>query len=833
MSASSTAAANKERLEVLARRLGIAYVTDVRIPPGGIGRRNMLLTQHHQQPSPQSGTSPETSTGRNSSRTNTSSSSPYSSTSTSDTTPERGTLLTDGSPTPGLLDVTGVSDDTGTSSFLSTVEGAGGNSERGALHKALALSRQDNRALRAQIERMRAREMEIVTLGVQSQMQMSSATQQLEGLKKRVRQELCHPVDETTYQELNGRSDNELDLFDTIRVSVYQQLGELQASRDRAVNDLRDNAAKYKDAEEFSRKARYEMDQLLRQHEHEVATLQDRIEILEQRCKGLEQAAKTASLSLDANESKAARFDALEAELKRSAAACAGATEEKERLAQKCSHLGSDLNQTRDELQRQSLLLNNAQTELKFQTREAERSNARLADRENELRRVTEQLDEIRRSRATSGTLIGAEREELRASYEKQLEAATRRMKEGFETDLSRVREMSKEASERECSLLREARDSASSEVSRMRQQYAVLESDYNTLKEQTREKLDNYEREIFELRIEVANRTNDGRRHDLASQESTSEIQRLRTDRDCLQKKLDVLKQEFYDTRAAYQQQVTALQSKLEAQESQLEMFKSLETEAEVFMQHLAQASSASEASEVAGIRALMDVPSSRRAAHTISVTKRCLALENQVSLLKHEQGLAELKHQKLVEELERARAALQDTNSPYLLLEKAIEQRDQEIGRLRDRVKISEEELSAAMRRAQLLAQDVQVLTTHRAEVLRLRDALRGMTSPISPTSLNATGGVGGVVDSHPSKYSKTNKSSNRNNNNNAINNTSSSRRSSKVAAVGDDKENENDDDNDDQQQQQVLLAAAFDEQQEQNSRPAPADGFYEFHF
>ncbi len=135
--------------------------------------------------------------------------------------------------------------------------------------------------------------------------------------------------------------------------------------------------------------------------------------------------------------------------------------------------------------------------------------------------------------------------------------------------------------------------------------------------------------------------------------------------------------------------------------------------------------------------------MPSSRRAAHTISVTKRCLALENQVSLLKHEAGVAELRHQRVAEELERARAALGDSNSPYLLLEKGIAQRDDEIQRLKDRVRIGEAELAAAQRTAAALAQDVKVMYAHRAEVLRLRDALRGAAAAGSTTAAAAADG------------------------------------------------------------------------------------------
>lgn len=643
-------------------------------------------------------------------------------TTTTDSTPERRGIGHSAAAAASRFDL---SDDSA-SIMSSLAGGVNVGSERNALHKALTMARQDNRALRSQIDRMRAREIEIASATAATTAQLETLSKQMEGIKRRARQELCRPVDEATYNKLVERAPSDLDLFDTMRVAVFRQIGELQMSRDNAVRELREKAERFADADDFAKKARFEMEQMQRAHQHEMSGMQDQIDVWRNRCEQNELSAKTAALTRDANESKAARFDALEAELRRATSAASNAEEERARLKQRVTHTTEELAQLRGELQREQLLLHNTQTELKFSVQKGDMLAARVRDLEDSLRRATAELDDMRANKTASGTAIGAERESLRASYEEQLKAVQERHDRMRQDEMALAMRAANHGAERECALLRDARDAATSELTRVRQQLAEVDAQATAAKEALQAKLLRADREIFELKIEVANKTNDCRRMDLSAQEAAAEIERLRTDSACSKKQLDVLKQEYYDMRAQYHQQVAQLQSKAEGMEGQIEMFRSLETEAEVFMQHLAESSSASP-SDVA-VRALMDVPSSRRAAHTISVTKRCLALENQISLLKHEHGIAEIKAQKMHEELERARAALSDSNSPYLLLEKGIAQRDEEIRRLRDRVRIGEEELSAAMRRERLHVQDIEVLTAYRAEVVKLRDALRG---------------------------------------------------------------------------------------------------------
>ncbi|CAJ1017041.1 hypothetical protein, conserved [Leishmania shawi] len=220
--------------------------------------------------------------------------------------------------------------------------------------------------------------------------------------------------------------------------------------------------------------------------------------------------------------------------------------------------------------------------------------------------------------------------------------------------------------------------------------------------------------------------------------EESEMDTQRYRTNAECTEQKLDILKSEYYELKLRYGQRVLELESALKASEEKLKTLGDLEMESQLFISNLAVSSQGevgfgTDSAVTATGRPAdayegwLALPRSRKLAHTLVITKRCLHLENKVAALEHDLAFKEAQMARLQVALDGARDALHNINSPYVLVEKAMAELTDENEALKQKVSILEQDKKDLQLKVQQYSSNLRVLTYHRGELLRMKKMLR----------------------------------------------------------------------------------------------------------
>ena len=233
-----------------------------------------------------------------------------------------------------------------------------------------------------------------------------------------------------------------------------------------------------------------------------------------------------------------------------------------------------------------------------------------------------------------------------------------------------------------------------------------------------------------MELRVALTQKINELTRVETILRQSEGDVDNYKTQAQCAEQKLEILKSEYYDTRLQYNNRTLELEHALRVAEEKLKMFGDVDLEAEVFMANLAsqEDSDYGGGTDASGKNwnQIQLVPPSRRMHHALTVTKRCLSLENQMALLKQDCRRNEEVVVKLKSALEMAKCALNKSNSPYFLMDQALTESNQTVTELREQLTNSREENKILHLQLKERTADVEVLSRHRGELVRIRELL-----------------------------------------------------------------------------------------------------------
>lgn len=227
--------------------------------------------------------------------------------------------------------------------------------------------------------------------------------------------------------------------------------------------------------------------------------------------------------------------------------------------------------------------------------------------------------------------------------------------------------------------------------------------------------------------------------------EEVTMDLTAAKTSAECSEQKLDILKSEYYEMKLKYSQRIQELEGAVRTADEKLKSFSELEVESELFIANLSDhvdstgrlVDSQENTSVVNQVEGYAALPRSRKLAHTLLVTKRCLHLENNVQLLTREKEFKDQQISKLQASLDGARQALNNINSPYLLLEKTLDQLCDEKDELQKRVTFLENESSILRNRLKQRNEDIQVLCKHRNELLQMKKLLQYCKGSVDVTA------------------------------------------------------------------------------------------------
>jgi hypothetical protein len=271
------------------------------------------------------------------------------------------------------------------------------------------------------------------------------------------------------------------------------------------------------------------------------------------------------------------------------------------------------------------------------------------------------------------------------------------------------------------------------------------------------------HQEDFINAKILAAAKTNECARLSVALKEAESDAARHRTLSECCEQKLDILKAEYYDTRLKYNQQVMELESRLRLADEKLKLMGDVELEAEIFISNMAVA-----IQEGSGSLSLMDgggsslqlagsIPPSRTLQHALIVTKRCISLENSIASMKQQLTHKDAQIARLQQSLEHARSVLQNSNSPYAVVERTMEKLGKDVEDLQKANDLLREENAILSDKVSKSVRDAEVLARHRAELMKMRATLTQLAQENahgSPQQHHSQRAVTQFVAASPSK-------------------------------------------------------------------------------
>ncbi|ESS69398.1 hypothetical protein TcG_08847 [Trypanosoma cruzi] len=254
---------------------------------------------------------------------------------------------------------------------------------------------------------------------------------------------------------------------------------------------------------------------------------------------------------------------------------------------------------------------------------------------------------------------------------------------------------------------------------------------------------------QFLTAKLNASVKTEEATRLGVRLREAEMEAERYKTSAECSEQKLDILKSEYYELKLKNSQRVMELEACLRGAEEKLKTLADLELESELFVSNLAMQSGGQVSLTTASVSAAaggdgapsapsatdalsnyeswLALPRSRKLAHTLTVTKRCLQLENRLAAIQHDVEFKDKQIARLQASLDMAREALNNSNSPFAMVERSVERLTNENEELHNRTVILSEENTLLRQRLEQRTADVRVLCRHRKELLRIQRVLR----------------------------------------------------------------------------------------------------------
>ena len=260
--------------------------------------------------------------------------------------------------------------------------------------------------------------------------------------------------------------------------------------------------------------------------------------------------------------------------------------------------------------------------------------------------------------------------------------------------------------------------------------------------------------------RVELRSKINDLARMEILLKQAEGDSARFKAQTACAEQKLDILKSEYYELKLQHSQRELQLENALRAAEDKLAMMGDLELEADIFIANIA-ARDQPNGEEVA----LAAIPPSRKMQNAITVTKKCLSLENKLCAANHEISTKDEMITQLQKALELARHTIashgggDSARQAHSIVEDTFNKLLHEKSVLSTQNGNLRKENDLLLRQVEELQADLAVLSKHRNELGKIRAQLQQyaflLQQPSSPSSPPLSAAI--AANPNTSSYSK----------------------------------------------------------------------------
>ncbi|XP_055018519.1 progesterone-induced-blocking factor 1 isoform X2 [Boleophthalmus pectinirostris] len=388
------------------------------------------------------------------------------------------------------------------------------------------------------------------------------------------------------------------------------------------------------------------------------------------------------------------------------------------------------LNRERDTLSKEVATLQQSVTLLQKDKEYLHRQNmelsVRCAHEEDRLERLQVQLEDSKKAREEAYEKYVTSRDHYKSEYEARLREELENIRHKTGQEMDSLQRASREMYERENRNLREARDIAVLERDRAMAAERDTQSRYDQLLEQFRQLQLGTDNRVAELSNQAKLHSFEAERAEMVKEETAKALAQCQVECEKLQKKLEVLTQEFYRLQTSSEKRVTELQAQTAEQASKLETYERLEQELDQVTMQAAEIENEEEAERVLfsyGYGANVPTTAKRRLKQSVHLARRVLQLERQNTALRRELDANKAQAGQVSQELLAVNQLLQQTQQPYSYLIETVKQREAQISTLKERIALLEDDVNSLRREKSTLQQvknnmaaDLERLLNHR---------------------------------------------------------------------------------------------------------------------
>eukprot|EP01028_Stygiella_incarcerata_P011436 TRINITY_DN6469_c0_g1_i2.p1 TRINITY_DN6469_c0_g1~~TRINITY_DN6469_c0_g1_i2.p1 ORF type:complete len:746 (-),score=264.70 TRINITY_DN6469_c0_g1_i2:21-2150(-) len=366
-----------------------------------------------------------------------------------------------------------------------------------------------------------------------------------------------------------------------------------------------------------------------------------------------------------------------------------------------------------------------------YLTKECERQTRDVEEKKSRLSRVERELESAKQAKEDLFEKYMRTRTDLREEFEKEMQQEISRIQQETSRELETIRVNAKEVSEREQQSLRDARDHARRELEKAEERVAEIRDKNDSLHSEYRLLKSTMDGQISELRSNLSVKSFELERSSLALDEAKETLASLRHDYEKIQKKFDVLKEEYYSLQSSTGTRISELEISLKAKEERIEQYERMEEEVDDFV----RIQGGSERADGGGDLAMHSIPTSarRRLQQGIDLARKAARMESDLSNASKDRDKLQQEKSDLEAKLRHAEDLLKRTHQPYSYLLEVIELRDAELekGRIaradvEEKLGDRERELTELQHKYEDLQRDMERLLEQRGTIGKLREAL-----------------------------------------------------------------------------------------------------------
>lgn len=382
-----------------------------------------------------------------------------------------------------------------------------------------------------------------------------------------------------------------------------------------------------------------------------------------------------------------------------------------------------------------------------FLTKQNEDINERQLRLQKDLDYKQEKYRELKKQKNELYERLLDIKQTSKTEYEQQLQQEIDKLRKQTEKDLESIRANAKEGYERENRMIRDSKEQSERESIKLRNELSETKEMYDQLLMEHRNLCTKSERQLAELQSQIKLKTFETERASAQLLESSTNLTKARSEIDILQKKLAIVKDEYYTLQVENNKTVVNLEAELRTVKEKLHQYEDMEKALNEGLDDFGALDGLSPDEEKLQVMNLKQIPTNhaQRLQYCLMIIKKLGQAEKKIDALSHALQVKSSEALTYQKKVERIQSKLDLAARPSHYLVDSITERDATIEKLKNEneklaslSKKLKEEVDRLKKRKEILEKDVEKLLDRVQFSNKIRGALsKHNTENIPPES------------------------------------------------------------------------------------------------